>query len=129
MRTALVSALVATTLMLPPVAIADSLGTAGKLVGLRDVNAASDDYALIRGSVWVDEGKGAITEYRWGGSVCPGRNLSEDEIANLSRALNDSQLRLIPIYQNGQGNSVCLTHFLLVSKRVVGDVEPFPFGQ
>jgi hypothetical protein len=129
MRAAIVSAFVATALMLPPAAIADSLGTAGKLVGLRDVNAVSDNYPLIRGSVWVDEGKGAITEYRWGGSVCPGKDLSEEEIANLSRALNNSKLRIIPIYKNGQGNSVCLTHFLLVAKRIVGDVEPFPFGQ
>jgi hypothetical protein len=94
MRAASVSALlVAAILALPSAAGADVVGTPGKLVGLRDVNAASDYFPLLHGSVWIDEGKGTVTEYRWGGSVCPGQTLTEDEIASLSRALDNPKLR------------------------------------
>jgi len=130
MRSLLFSILCGVVAQLVPVpaAAADILGSAGKLAGLRQVNSGSDNFGKYHGSVWVDAGKNNLTEYYWGGSSCPGLNLTEDEVANLSRGLGNPKLRFVPIYKIGQGGRLCLVQFLIVDKKVVDAVDPFPFG-
>lgn len=105
---------------------ADTVGLTGAIVGLREVNSNSDRYALLRGSIWIEESPGQLQEYRWGGSACPGKDLTEDEVANLARNL-DRNVRIIPIFKNGQGGSRCLVEFIITDRRHADDINPEPF--
>lgn len=102
-------------------ALADSIGVAGRIVGVEHNDDSSDDYGIAEGSVFVDEA-GTIREYRHGGSLCPGRLLDVDQQRMLVDAMR-SKLTVIPYYKLGNGGSRCLVSYSFVAKKsAVGGV-------
>ena len=97
-------------------AIADDTQPLGSLVGL-DVNTTSADIHLqYHGRLFVNT-DGNLAEYRWGGTSCGTRILTEDQLALLQRALHHKKMTIEPRTQDGQGNTKCLVGFLLVEKK------------
>jgi hypothetical protein len=76
----------------------------------------------------VEDSGRSVREYVWGGSNCPARDLTEEEIANLSRGLGQDGMRIIPIYVNGQlPDTRCLVEYILIDQRHVDAAEPYLF--
>ncbi len=93
---------------------ADSLGAAGT-VDVLDVNSVhADTYLQFHGRVYVNAG-GAVTEYRWGGSSCSNRTLTEGQVAALQRASEAGAL-VTPRFLPGQGLNRCLVGFTVRSR-------------
>ena len=106
----LLAAALALTLAVPALAN-DSLGSAGT-VDFVDVNAPTGTtYLQYHGRVFVTSPAGAA-EYRWGGSSCSNKSLSDANVALLVRAL-ESGLLVTPRFQAGQGSNRCLVGFTL----------------
>lgn len=94
---------------------ADLAGNPGKLVAFRHLDNDSDDYGTHRGMLVVDEGGSLLQEYRWGGTLCAGRDLDVDQQKLLVQALA-SKMRVVPAYKNGQAGVRCVVAFGLTSK-------------
>ena len=112
----LLATLAAFAATLPTAALADFKGTAGKIVGIEHNDDASDDAAIVTGSLFIEENDGTPGSYRFGGGLCPGRDLSIEQQALLLDALR-SKLIVQPYYKVGNGATRCLTSFLLVAKK------------
>lgn len=107
-RLSLIAAL--TAVMLPATVFADSTGTAGNVDAVTIYETSSDNYAMSNGSVTLKEKSGTKREYKWGGSLCPGREVSASSIALLFQALQGrKQIEVVPTYKLGNGNERCLT--------------------
>jgi len=91
-------------------AAADFVGSAGKIVGYLHNDNDSDDYGVYRGMVAVDEGGGMVQTYRWGGTLCAGRDLDIDQQSLLLQAIR-SKMRILPYFKNGQAGIRCLVSF------------------
>lgn len=94
---------------------ADLVGDAGKIVGYLHNDNDSDDYGVYRGMVAVDEGGGSVRTYRWGGTLCSGRDLDIDQQALLLQAIR-SKMRIMPYFKNGMAGIRCLVSFGLNQK-------------
>lgn len=94
---------------------ADFAGSPGKLVAFRHLDNDSDDYSTHRGMLVVDEGGGVLQAYRWGGTLCAGRDLDIDQQQLLLQGLR-SKMRIVPAYKNGQAGVRCLVAFGLTLK-------------
>jgi len=103
---------------------ADDVGDVGPLAGLEVFTTSADNYLLNNGRALVKNTLGALDEYRWGGTACGTRVLSEAEVATLQAALNTKNMFIRPSYQLGQGNSRCLVGVLLVPKAQLKLVQP-----
>jgi len=96
---------------------ADNSGIAGYVTSLTVNQKTSDSYSSFRGSIIVREGTepaSATREYRWGGTLCSGRDLSDADIHLLVEALRgraDTQIK--PRYKTGQAATRCLVSFTL----------------
>lgn len=102
------------TALAPATTFADSTGSAGVVDTLAVYESGSDDYAMANGVLTVKEGNGTKREYKWGGSLCPGRELSPESIALLFQALQDRKnIKITPSYKPGNANTRCLTGFTL----------------
>jgi len=112
-----VSLFAAALVILPSTTFADSTGNSGVVIALTVHESTSDDYGTHRGRVMIREGAepgSAQTEYRWGGTLCQGRNLTEANISLLMDAFRSrSDAQLIPRYKNGQAGIRCLTSFTI----------------
>ncbi len=112
----------------PKLANADSKGAAGRIVEVQVNAQGSDNHALYRGAVKVRSGKKkafTYATYKWGGSTCPGKDLTADQVAVLSEALaNRSRVSLIPRFKNGQGGNKCLVSFSLATPKIAGNEGP-----
>lgn len=98
-------------------ATADDAGLGGSVVGV-DVNTDKADlYLQYFGRLFVKNSDGDLDEYRWGGTSCGSRNLTEEQISMLQRALHNKKMTIQPRSQDGQGNTKCLVGFLLVEKK------------
>jgi hypothetical protein len=97
-------------------ALADFPGTPGKIVGMDHNDDSSDHSGLADGTLFIDEGSGAVRAYRWGGSWCPGRELDVDQQRMILDALR-SKLLVLPYYKTGNGNERCLTAFGFTAKK------------
>jgi hypothetical protein len=95
---------------------ADLNGVAGRIIGIEHNDDSSDDFGASTGSVFVDEGGGTITEYRHGGSLCPGRILDSDQQSMLLDAMR-SKLTVLPYHKLGNGGARCLVSFSFVAKK------------
>lgn len=107
--------ILATVLLWPSVASADSEGESGKVVRLTINTQASTKYASFHGSITV---KGRTsTVYSWGGSMCPAQKFSEDQVELLAYALaHRDRIGLVPIYRKSQGTKTrCLVSFELTA--------------
>lgn len=106
--------LVAALVAVPSTSFADSNGTAGTIASLTVYESSSDNYALANGVLTVLERGGTKRNYKWGGSICPGRNVSADSIGLLFDALRSKEnVEVVPTYKTGNGNERCLTGFRL----------------
>jgi hypothetical protein len=104
-------------LAIPSIAAADTDAPAGYISAL-DVNQPSaDTYLQYHGRMFVTTGgknNVSTAEYRWGGTSCGSRTLTENQVAILQRAL-DNNTRIAPRFQSGQGGTLCLVGFRLGS--------------
>lgn len=98
--------------LVPATALADSNGGVGQVEGLAVYERSSDNYAMASGVLTVKEKSGAKRDYKWGGSLCPGRELGATNIALLFEAFRErGKIHLAPTYKLGNGNTRCLTGF------------------
>jgi len=96
---------------------ADDIGLVGSIASL-DVYTASADTSLINhGRIYVKNTNGALGEYRWGGTSCGSRVLTEAQFAALQGAQNNKKMTIKPTSQPGQGGAKCLVGFTLVEKK------------
>lgn len=98
----------------PATTFADSAGSIGNVDAVTVYESSSDDYAMANGVLSVREKSGTKRDYKWGGSLCPGRNVSADSISMLFDALrSQTQVEIVPSYKVGNGATRCLTGFKL----------------
>lgn len=104
-----------TAALLPATALADSTGNIGTVSKFTVYESSSDNYGMSKGSLFVKErkekGKQEEREYKWGGSLCPGRELSPETIGLLFEVLRDRKTKITPTYKTGVANTRCLTGF------------------
>lgn len=99
-----------------PASAADQEGAEGVLVSMQLNARGSDDFSAYHGAIEVrswskKKGKSSQRQYQWGGSNCPNRNLTSDQIEVLTSALSDN-LRIKPAFVPGQlPKSRCLVSF------------------
>lgn len=75
------------------------------------INESGDrNYRAFRGAVWLDQDK-ATTNYRWGGTQCGGRDLSDNTIQLLYAALRSGhQVSLEYVLSDVRGKQYrCIT--------------------
>jgi len=96
--------------------VADDIGTVGRVASLQINTTSADIYLQFHGRLFVKNANGALDEYRWGGTSCGTRLLTEDQVAALQRAYDNKRMQIEPISQPGQGNTLCLVGFTLVQK-------------
>ncbi|MDC0719211.1 hypothetical protein [Nannocystis bainbridge] len=114
-RLSLIAALSA--LLLPAVAFADSNGVAGNVEAVTLYESSSDNHAMFNGSVTLKEKTGQKRDYKWGGSLCPGRDVSASGINLLFEAMRArKQVEVTPTYKAGNGGERCLTGFKLENR-------------
>lgn len=103
--------ILAATVALPGMAHADSIGTAGQVIGIELNEDSSDDYFLYRGRMFVKEDPTTVQVYRWGGTACNGYVLLDTQNALLSATMNNKTARIIPYWKPGAGGARCLVGF------------------
>lgn len=107
---------IATMLAIPATALADELGTKGTVASLEVNMPSSDAYLQHHGRIVVVSGhnkpKASSAEYRWGGTACGSRTLSEAQVTMLQRAV-ESGTPITPRFQDGQGSTRCLVGFTI----------------
>jgi hypothetical protein len=118
------SAFALTTILLAGVAAADDVGDVGTIVGLQVNTASSDAYLQMHGRMYVLDGNKQVDEYRWGGTSCGSKQLTEAQVAALHRALDNKRMKIEPLSQTGQGQAVCLVGFTLIPKPALKYVAP-----
>jgi hypothetical protein len=116
-RIALSLSALAVTIAIPLTAFADTTGGEGRIRSVEIVTPSADTYLQYHGRVFVVTSAG-MDEYKWGGTACGSRTLSDEMLQQLSDATNSSVLRITPIYQDGQGAAKCLVGFTLRNKDV-----------
>lgn len=107
--------LVAALFALPSTSFADSNGSVGSVASLTVYESSSDNYAMANGVLTIKEkATGTLRNYKWGGSICPGRTVSANSLALLFDALRSKDnVDVVPSYKAGNGNERCLTGFKL----------------
>lgn len=100
---------------LPDHALADDLGSAGRIVKLVIHGEGSDDFASSHGSITVRHSGNKLEQYSWGGTQCPASKLREAEVDALHQALHfRSRTLIVPRYKAGEVNGArCLVGFEL----------------
>jgi hypothetical protein len=96
---------------------ADDPGLRGSLVSLELNTDSADTYLQYHGRMFVKNVDGVLDEYRWGGTSCGSRTLTEPQFLALQAAANKKNMFVDPRFQNGQGNSKCLVGFNLIDKK------------
>ena len=94
----------------------DVSGALGTPLSLQINTSAGDIHLQYHGRLFVRNTEGGIDEYRWGGTSCGSRTLTEPQMAALQRAIADKRIRVAPVFQDGQGSSKCLVGFQLTPK-------------
>jgi hypothetical protein len=102
----------------------DLVGETGTVVGVTITTPSSDTSLQYHGQVFVQKADKSVVEYRWGGSSCGSRILTDAEEGALHRALDSKVMRIRTLYQDGQGNAQCVVGFTLVPKKYVAAVIP-----
>lgn len=96
-----------------PAVQADDVGGIGPIVALQLNTPSGDAYLQYHGRMFVKSATG-VDEYRWGGLACGSRVLTPEQFAAVQRAFDNKQLRVRPIYQDGQSGSRCVVGFTLI---------------
>lgn len=103
----------------PATAFADETGNKGSVEKVELNTPSSDTYLQYHGRVTLEWGKNGHKkdEYRWGGTSCGSRTLSDNLIQVLIDASRRGNLQVTPRYQTGQGDVKCLVGFSIEEKR------------
>ncbi len=105
-------------------AVADDVGVVGTPVGLSVNTPVGDTFLQYHGRLFVKAVDGTVLEYRWGGSSCGSRVLTDAQVAALQAALNNNKMRIQVLTQDGQGLSKCVVGFTAAPKSAVKLVFP-----
>ncbi len=105
-------------------ALADDIGAVVTPIGLQVNTVPGDTYLIYHGRLFAKAADGTVEEYRWGGSACGSRVLTEPQVAALQAALNNNKMRIQILHQIGQGDSKCIVGFTVVPKSAVKLVLP-----
>jgi hypothetical protein len=100
-------------------ALADTLGSEGKITELNFTATSSDNYPLYHGYIVV-KSKVDDVAYHWGGSYCPGKDLANDASRYIIDALNSyfhQKTVITPQYKSGQGGNLCLVSVTATTKK------------
>jgi hypothetical protein len=95
----------------------DIPGTVGQIAALQDHTGSADGFLAFHGRMFVVDADKNLEEYRWGGTSCGTRLLSDAEFEALHRALDNKKMMIEPTYQLGQADLKCLVGFNLVPKK------------
>jgi len=102
---------------------ADFIGRPGRLVAVQVNKIGSDKYLTNPGKIVIEEpGTLELREYRFGGVICSGRNLSESDVNTLGRTVGSDAVHVAPFYRNGQGNVRCLVSFIIGDSEVITEI-------
>jgi len=96
---------------------ADDAGLRGSIVSLELNTDSADTYLQYHGRMVVENSDGALDEYRWGGTSCGTRTLTEPQFLGLQAAANKKNMFVDVRYQLGQGDAKCLVGFNLIEKK------------
>lgn len=90
---------------------ADELGKSGVAASLEILTPSADTYLQYHGRLILQVGE-VSEEYRWGGTSCGSRTISDDMVRSLVVAVSASKDGVItPRFQLGQGDVRCLVGF------------------
>ena len=103
-----IAVLLASFLAVPAFAV-DALGARGFLTDLEVNTSSADTYLQYHGRIAVDV-VGNSVEYRWGGTSCGSRVLTDAQVGLLQSAL-ESGTPVTPRWVLGQGTVRCLIGF------------------
>lgn len=117
--------LAAALFAIPSTSFADSNGAVGTVASLTVYESSSDSYAMYNGVLSVREkSTGTTRSYKWGGSICPSKTVSDSSLALLFDALRSKEnVEIVPSYKLGNGNERCLTGFRLDRVEPVTSVQ------
>lgn len=102
-------------------AFADNEGESGRVVGFLVNSQYSDAYGTYRGRMGLQVGN-LVYEYRWGGTLCAGRDLNAEERQLLARAAGDRKLSVTPYWKPGQAGVRCVVAFAVAEKKQIGNI-------
>jgi len=109
-------------------AYGDSAGDWGRVVSVRVTAQGSDDFAKFRGTLTLAGRRthprrpAPTVEYTWGGSTCPGRDLTDGQISQLTEAMTHrAHLRIKPYFKPGQGSAKCIVGFEAAGREATGE--------
>lgn len=105
-------------------AIADEIGEVGTPVGLSVNTLSADTYLQYHGRFFLKAADGTLVEYRWGGTSCGTRVLTDAQVAALQAALGNNKMRIQVLHQIGQGDAKCVVGFTVAPKSAVKLVLP-----
>lgn len=110
------------TLSLAPTgpAQADDVGALGPIVLVARNSTSADTYLQFHGRMVVGDSIGGYTEYRWGGTSCGSRTLTELQVGELLAAMNNPRILVLPLSQDGQGQALCLVGYSFVLRSETG---------
>lgn len=95
----------------------DVIGPLGTPAGLQVLTPSADTYLAYHGRLYVKNADKTLAEYRWGGTSCGTRVLSDAQVASLQAAIDNKKMQIEPVYQLGQADLQCLVGFSLVPKK------------
>lgn len=98
-------------------ASADDTGLVGSIAALEVYTTSADTYLQNHGRMFVKNSDGDVDEYRWGGTSCGTKVLTEAHVAALQAAQNNKKMTIEPRSQDGPGIIKCLVGFRLVEKK------------
>ena len=91
---------------------ADETGPAGTVLSVEIRTVSSDAYVQAHGSLMVKQSiDDMVAEYRWGGTSCGSKILTESQLAFLMDLSSAPYMLIEPIYKAGQGPAICLVGF------------------
>jgi len=96
---------------------ADLTGTLGSVAALELYTNSADAFLAYHGRLFVVDADKNLVEYRWGGTSCGSRVLTDAHFEALHRALDNKKMMIEPTYQLGQADQKCVVGFHLVPKK------------
>ena len=94
------------------IALADETGPAGTVHSVLVRTVSSDSYIQAHGSLMVKQSiDDVVTEYRWGGTSCGAKVLTDSQVAYLMDLAAAPYMLIEPIHKAGQGQIICLVGF------------------
>jgi len=103
-----------------PVEATESVGALGPIVVVARNSTSADLYLQFHGRMVVGDSIGGYAEYRWGGTSCGTRTLTEFQVGELLAAMNNPRMLIQPIWQDGQGSTQCLVGYSFVLRSETG---------